>query len=292
MICEITENFERGKHARIGRITQFTVLDTTVRIATNSKAIDCRLQDIRVKAQDPIVASRTLTIEVLKKEGAYVVIEEGEVLVSSPDAERITLYLHELINYRISGYMSDLIKVHAASGSLKGKRFLLIGDKGAGKTTLITRLLFEDTAVYGDETVLLQGEAVLPFPRKFHLKEGTLSLVPQLVPICENLMRYPAYYGGRFCFFDPTDAGCDWRITKGQVDALFYLEPRHTERTDIERCPDWLMVQKLLLQASDFASNPEAHIGQLCHLVDASENFICYLGELDRAVLLLKDLLA
>jgi len=169
---------------------------------------------------------------------------------------------------------------------------LLAGDKGAGKTTLITRLLFEDAAIYGDETVLLRGENAIPFPRKFHLKDGIVSLIPQLAPICKNLTSYPAYYGGRFRFFDPTDAGFGWQITEGKVDTLFYLEPRHHKKTEVERCPEWLMVQKLMLQSSDFAANPEAQIGQLCHVVAMSDNFIIHLGDLDRAVMLLQDLLA
>jgi len=273
-------------------MTQFTVLGTTVQIVKNSNEIARRLQDIRVKAHDPMATSRALSIEILRRDGQYVIIEGGEPLVSSSDAEWITLYLHELINYRVSWYVSDLIKIHAASGAFRGKRFLLVGDKGAGKTTLITRLLLEGAAVYGDETVLLQEGDVMPFPRKFHLKEGTLPLLPQLAPICDKLTSYPAYYGGRFFFFDPTDAGFEWQITNGKVDTLFYLEPAHGEQSEIERCPYWLMVQKLLLQSSDFANNPEAQIGELCHLVDRSDNFIIHLGELDSAVMLIKDVLA
>jgi hypothetical protein len=254
--------------------------------------LDRRLQDIRVKAHEAFPISAALAIEISKKTGEYVILEEGQAVVSSPNPEWVTLYLHELINFRISWHWRDLIKIHAAGGSFGGRRFLLVGDKGAGKTTLITRLLFEGAAVYGDETVLVQEGNVTPFPRKFHLKEGTLPLVPQLAPICDKLTSYPAYYGGRFFFFDPTDAGFDWQITKGKVQALFYLEPRHEKETEIERCPDWLMMQKLMLQSSDFAGNPEFQIGELCHMVDISDNFVIHLGELERAVMLIKDVLA
>lgn len=250
------------------------------------------MQDIKVNAEDNFPVSGTLTIEVPKKDGKYLIVEEGEELVSSTDAEWVILYLHELINFRVSWHMRDFIKIHAASGSLGGKRLLLAGDKGAGKTTLITRLLFEDAAVYGDETVLLRGPNAISFPRKFHLKEGTLPLVPQIAPIYENLTSYPAYYGGRFCFFDPTDAGFDWQITEGKVDVIFYLEPHHKERTEIEEYPKWLMVQKLMMQTSDFAPNPETQIGQLCNFVDMSDNFIFHVGDLEGAVMLLKDFLA
>ena len=250
------------------------------------------MQHILVNSDEDVPVSGTVAIEVPKRGGEYVVLEGGEAIVSSPDAEWVTLYLHELINFRVAWHLKDFIKIHAASGSFRDKRFLLAGDKGAGKTTLITRLLFEGATVYGDETVLLQEGHVTAFPRKFHLKEGTVPLVPQLAPIYENLTSYPAYYGGRFCFFDPTDAGFAWHITKGEVATLFYLEPCHKKKTEIEKCPDWLMVQKLMLQASDFATDPEIQIGQLCRVVGSSDNFIIHLGELDSAVTLIKDVLA
>ena len=272
--------------------TEFDILGVKIRITTNCEELGCRLEHISLRVEQEVFLSGILDIEIPKKNGHYRVIEEGEELVSSTDAEWVTLYLHELINFRLSWHMRDLIKIHAASGSFGGKRFLLAGDKGAGKTTLITRLLFEDATVYGDETVLLRGLHAIPFPRKFHLKEGTIPLVPQIAPIYENLTSYPAYYGGRFCFFDPTDAGFDWQITEGKVDAIFYLETRHKERTEIKECPKWLMVQKLMLQASDFAPDPETQIGQLCHIVEMSNNFIIHVGDLDRAVMLLKDFLA
>jgi hypothetical protein len=272
--------------------TEFAILGVHVQISTNCIELDHRLQDVKVKADEDAPVSTTLAIEVPKREGEYVVLEGGEALVSSPDAEWVTLYLHELINFRVAWHWRDLIKIHAASGSFRGKRFLLAGDKGAGKTTLITRLLFEGAAVYGDETVLLREGDVMPFPRKFHLKEGTLPLVPQLDAICRKLTSYPAYYGGRFFFFDPIDAGFGWQVSKGTLDAVFYLEPRHQGRTEIEHCPKWLMGQKLLLQSSDFASNPEGQIGHLCRMVGKSKNFVIHFGQLDESIRLIKDVLA
>ncbi|MFP4088190.1 MAG: hypothetical protein ACLFUL_15510, partial [Desulfobacteraceae bacterium] len=95
----------------------------------------------------------------------------------------------------------------------------------------------------------------------------------------------------RFFFFDPKDAGFEWHIKKGHVDTICYLEPRHGEETEIQSCPDWLMVQKLMFQSSDFAANPETQIGELCRVVAASDNFVIHLGELDRAVNLIRNVL-
>ncbi|HEJ83585.1 MAG TPA: hypothetical protein ENO25_03360 [Desulfobacteraceae bacterium] len=269
----------------------FSVLGLEIHVSTDCRRLERRLEHITVKADQDYPVTGVLAIEVQKNGGEYTVLEDGKGLVSSQDAEWITLYLHELINFRVSWRFRDCIKIHAASGSFRDKRFLLAGDKGSGKTTLITRMLFEGATVYGDETVVIEEGEIIPFPRKFHLKEGTLPLVPQLVPICGKLTSYPAYYGGRFYFFDPTDAGFEWPVRKGNLDVVFCLEPRHGRKTEIEECPKWSMVEKLMLQSSDFAENPETQIGRLCNLVDKSACVNLYFGELDRTVMLLQSVL-
>jgi len=127
-----------------------TILGIDIQVVTNCKALARRLQHILVNSDEDVPVSGTVAIEVPKRGGEYVVLEGGEAIVSSPDAEWVTLYLHELINFRVAWHLKDFIKIHAASGSFRDKRFLLAGDKGAGKTTLITRLLFEGATVYGD----------------------------------------------------------------------------------------------------------------------------------------------
>lgn len=169
---------------------------------------------------------------------------------------------------------------------------MMVGDKGAGKTTLSTRLLFEDAAIFGDEKVLVQGRKVMPFPRKFHLKEGTLPLIPQLGAIWNQRYSYPTANGMRMCFFDPLDVGAKWKTEWGRVDTIFYLEPNHGRPTQIQSCPTWMMAQKLILQATDFGINPESQIAELCRMASESENFMMHIGELDRAAAIIEGILS
>ena len=50
-----------------------------------------------------------------------------------------------------------------------GKRFLMVGDLGFGKTTLMTRLLFEGLHVDGDELVLIRDGKTVRFPWCFQI---------------------------------------------------------------------------------------------------------------------------
>jgi len=234
--------------------------------------------------------SGDVLIEVLKRDGRYVIVEEGETLISSADPEWVTLYLNELVNFRLAYHMRGLVKIHAACGTLNRRRFLLAGEKGSGKTTLITRLLFEGVDAHGDERVLVRGDQVIALPRKFHLKEGTIPLIPQLDSIWKNLTSYPGY-GVRTCYFAPPDAGFGWQIKWGYVDVIFYLSPNRGRETRMEMCPRWQMAQNLILRSSDFEVNPEGQMGDLCGLVNRSRNLIIRIGDLDGAVKAIQEML-
>jgi len=262
-----------------------------VRIVTNCDALHRRLRDLKIVAEQDTAFSGDISIEVLKRDGRYVIVEMGETLICSADPEWVTLYVNELVNFRLAHHMRDFLKIHAACGSLNGRRFLLAGKKGAGKTTLITRLLFDGVSGHGDEKILVRGNEVIPLSGKFHLKDGTVLLIPQLGTIWKNLTSYPGY-GVRTCFFSPLDAGFDWQIRWGHADVIFYLSPNHGRETWTERCPKWEMAQHLILRSSDFDANPEGQIADLCGLTKRSDTFIIHIGELNGAVRAIREILS
>lgn len=260
-------------------------------IVTNCERLYCRLNDLKVCAEQERPFSGDVLIEVPKTNGRYVIVEGDETLISSADAEWVTLYVNEMVNFRLSHQMKDYVKIHAACGSVDGRRFLLVGEKGAGKTTLITRLLFDGIAVHGDERVLVRGPEVIPIPRRFHLKEGTIPLVPELASICKSLASYPGY-GVRTYYFAPSDAGVEWQIRWGNVDSIFYLLPNHRGESRTEICPRWQMAQNLILRSSDFEANPEGQMSDLFSLINRSNNFFIHIGELSGAVRVIREILS
>lgn len=116
------------------------------------------------------------------------------------------------------------VQVHAAVASVHGRRFLAVGRKGAGKTTLMARLLHDGHPVEGDEVALTRDGAVLPLPRPFHLKEGTETVVPELAGIVDALPRTATAEGRLIRAFDPSRHGFPWSIAAGPVDALVFLD--------------------------------------------------------------------
>lgn len=211
-------------------------------------------------------------------------LREGEgLLTTSGDPEWITLCLHECINARVLRAHPQALVLHAASGSLGGRRFLLTGARASGKTTLALALLLRGASLFGDEQVWIEEGRVLPFPRRFHLKEGGLRLLADLGLRKEGLRPYPSFLGGTFYFFDPLDAGRPWVIEEGSMDALFALEPVFGGKTTLTPCPAWEMTERLLLEASGLDRDPAGHIRALVGAVRGSRCYTLGVGRPEEA---------
>jgi hypothetical protein len=182
--------------------------------------------------------------------------------------------------------------IHGGCGTYNGKRFILCGEKGTGKTTLLCRLLFEGVISHSDDIVFLSDRGAEPFPGKFHVKEGTLTLVPQLRPACSRLTSYPGFSGERFYFFDPSDAGFSRPVDQGDVDVFFYLEPGRSEKTEINRCPKYVMVQKVMDLTLNLEKDPRHQIRTLCKAVNDGDCYTLHVKTIEQAVDMVKNVLS
>ena len=109
-------------------------------------------------------------------------------------------------------------------------RAALIGAKGSGQATLALHLLANGHAVEGDEHLVVAGD-VIARPRTLRVKQGSLALVPALR---ERIARSPsiqAWDGALIHAVDPSIAGTPWRIERGRLDALVFVEPNHGGRS-------------------------------------------------------------
>jgi hypothetical protein len=99
-------------------------------------------------------ATRSHRIEVWRCNGGYRLREDGRDLEPRSDAEEAA----EALFYRLYELSFEALpqftKIHAACASWQGKRFLVAGPARAGKTTLMTRMVFEGFAVHCDDVIL------------------------------------------------------------------------------------------------------------------------------------------
>lgn len=198
---------------------------------------------------------------------------------------RLLALLHAKALSRFEG----TLRIHAGYGERGGRRFIVVGDKGTGKSTLMVKLLLGGFRVTGDELVLVRGGEAFPFPRRFHIKEGSVPLLPGMAGLFETLPWNDTTYGQRMFSFSPADAGLEWKVDAGKIDAVFHLEPNHGRTTYIEECPKYRMVKRVMPMTYLAETEDHMKIPAVCRMVDEADCYVLGIGDLDGAVAALQE---
>src|SRR5207253_2106365 len=127
--------------------------------------------------------------------------------------------LHELMFWDHLQSHAAWAMIHGATVMVGGKRLLLIGDKGQGKSTLALYLLTRGHAVEGDEHLAVGNETVFTRPRALRIKPGTLALMQGLPEAIYRAPRIETWDGLSVHAVDPSLFGRPWRIAEGRLDA-------------------------------------------------------------------------
>ena len=207
------------------------------------------------------------------------------------DPKRTVTAVHGLINYYTRANLPKQLAIHSGCATYNNKSFLVIGEKWAGKTTLLCKLMFEGFDVHGDEYSILDDKKVIPYPRKFHVKEGTLNVIQEIAELCKNLTPY-ILDSKKTYFMDPQTAGFEWKIAPMKPDTIFYLEPNHGRESKIYQIPGWQVIQKIIHQVDNFSLQPGQQIKDLCRFVNNASCFVLYSGDLNQAVHIIKESLS
>ncbi len=151
--------------------------------------------------------------------GTFNVAENGDLLASNLDAVGVVNELFRRIFRRSFEFASrsGWVRVHAALVEIGGRALLVVGESGAGKTTLALRLGLAGCVVQSDESVLIRTGTAVGVPRRFHAKGGASNFVPALL---QGDGQTPTLSGTEICAVAPTDLGIQWSITPRQIDHI------------------------------------------------------------------------
>jgi hypothetical protein len=114
---------------------------------------------------------------------------------------------------------------HAAIASIEGRRFAIVGDKGFGKTTLMLKLIEQGVSVEGDEHVIVRPSGTITRPRRLHVKESSLELVPALSDAIRASPSTTDWMGSRVFACAPSFYGNPWEIVERPLDHIVFAEP-------------------------------------------------------------------
>jgi hypothetical protein len=269
----------------------FQLLACEISISTACREISDKLDYVSVRAEQHYPLSAHVGFRVDKDHDAYELFENERLVLRDGNADRILIDLFRRMHGVVYGEMAGSPRLHAGSGMYDGMLFLTVGPKGVGKSTLMTRLLFEGFTVFGDEMVLGLGSEVIALPRRFHIKAPALPLLPQIAAVAERLPFVIGDGGDRIMAFDPTDAGLPWAIRPGRPAAIFFLEPNHHGTTTVEPCARVAMIQSLMTQSALDGDDGRGWIRALGTLVRGAECYTLRIGDLSSAARVMREAL-
>jgi hypothetical protein len=182
--------------------------------------------------------------------------------------------------------------LHAASLVRDGRRILLVGRKGAGKTTLTLRLAISGFTLESDENLFVTPTGIIARPRGCRIKETSLPLLPAIADAIAASPFIVDYRGARIFNLDPRQAGIHWSIAEGPVDAILLLRPNHGGLTTAREIPSMAVIRGLMAEIALQQQDKMAAFGALARLASASRGFDVSLGDLDAAIALVEALVA
>lgn len=173
--------------------------------------------------------------------------------------------------------------IHGATVVGDSGRLLLVATKASGKTTLALSLLDRGYAVEGDEHLVVGEEAVVARPRTMRVKAGGLTLVPRLA---ETIRRSPFvvnWDGTRIHAFDPSITGRPWRIARGSLHGLVFLQANHGGRSVMSRMAPEEAFRQLMSHVFLPPGGVPAAVGRLRALAMRTPAARLSLGDLEGA---------
>ncbi len=258
---------------------------------TDCKHAAGQLNFVAQDARQDFPVSHKLVYHISRQGQQYLIFKDGEPCETGLDLGNLAYRLQWHIHGQVFDVIGECTRIHAGCGEYKGTRFLVVGDSGVGKTTLMTRLLYEGFRVDGDELVIIRDGKVIPFPRRFHIKSGSLTLLPQIRPFIDDIPCIEDGNGLKIYAFSPSEGGFDWSIEKQKVDLLLFLESNHGGPAFAEKCPKYLMVRKVMPMTFMSTSRDHLKIGELCRVIDRAACFRLHMGSLDSAVVGIRKIL-
>jgi hypothetical protein len=236
-------------------------------------------------------ATRRHRLDVVREGQGFRIREDGRAHDHLPDAETMERRVQERIQALALADLDGHARLHAGLATSCGQGVLFAGAGRSGKTTLMTRLLYEGFAVQGDDTVVVRDGLAMAVPRRFRVRRGTLTLVPQLSPRMPSWAVDGPANGYHIVVLDPVELGFAWRIAPVPVDAVFFLAPVHGSPSRSLPCARYQMARQLMAQSSPPAAGTRALIREIATLVERADCHVLELGELDSAVWAVNDAL-
>lgn len=273
---------------------RFQILALDVSIATNCPLLDGYLDYLVQDSRQDMAVSECLQLDARRVGDVYRISQNGQEIGVDYDPSEVRARLYRACYSRAADMLpAGTVFLHAASGCHEGRRFLLIGESGAGKTTMMLHLARLGVGVEGDEIAVMLAQGVAALPRRFHVKSDSLHQLPWLVATAKASPSHDNGDGSCIFAVSPRQLGVDWSTRPAPIDAVFYLEANHGGQPRVEEMARTRMVELAIQQARLMARQDRSWLGPLCAMLNRASTYKLIVGDLDKtAQILLKTLIA
>ena len=213
------------------------------------------------------------------------IVHKGEVVREQITPQGVSETLHAELTILSLADFPDAPLIHAASLCRDGRRILLVGSKGGGKTTLTLHLIRAGYEIEGDENVFVTASGVVARPRGLRVKESAVSFLPHLAEALSAAGYYQSASGLRIYNLDPRHAGASsWRIRQGPVDAAVLIRPNHGGFSSLRTVSSLNLVREVMTECGLPATGRAAAVGAIARVIGNARGFDLSLGDLTGAV--------
>jgi hypothetical protein len=162
----------------------YRLLDVTFRFGFSSRALADETDAVLASLAATAVPQRYTRLDVLSRDGGYVVIKEGRKFRHCPREDQIVPLLKTCMVELALRESGDFAAVHAGAIGRDGRCILLPGVTGSGKSTLTAALVASGLQLLGDDTIVLEADtlAARPVPFGICVKDGAWQLLSSRFP--------------------------------------------------------------------------------------------------------------
>jgi hypothetical protein len=246
------------------------------------------LELITQRAKHPFLPQARVRITVLGSTRTGMrILDGGDLLATVETPEEVLDSVFTRV-YRRASELASLkgwLRVHGAVAGVGGRRVVVIGPSGAGKTTLALGLLDVGAAVEVDESFVTCGPEVVGVARRFHVQPDTADVLG----CCPWLDDSPRLGISPIRAVDPTEHGFAWSLPAGPVEHVVVLR-RTDGASSVEEAPFGLVVQEIITQVFPLLEARSVIVRQASQLAKAARCHVLSSGPDRRAARLVMDL--
>jgi len=215
---------------------------------------------------------------------------DGFLAATLPDGEIIEGTPGHLVSAMHRVLLADLAEgdpgvpfIHGATVLIEGRRILLVGHKGCGKSTFALHLAMAGHDVEGDEHLMIREGEVIVRPRTLRVKDGSFALVEGLPSWVMQTPFINNWDGTKIRAISPGVNGHPWVIRAGRLDAVVFLVANHGGRSAGRRISATDGFARMMAEVMLPNTGVAAAAGRLRRLAFETPSFQLLLGDLTTA---------